>query len=163
MPPSPTRDYGVSPKAGMSRPAKLAFAIGVVFAVGGAAAVIGHSWWDKRQKSIADAEAWTIAGPPCPQLTAQAFAASGLKTRKGSEYNGITFRRVAGSLSCNELAKEGGKGLGSYFICQFTAPSVLTVTTKTGEFYFHPGVGQNATVEVQDGAAKCVMAGDFGS
>lgn len=163
MPPSPTRDYGVSAKAGMSRPAKISFALGALVAIGGAAAVIGHSWWYERQESIANAEQWTIAGPPCPQLTAEAFNAAGLRTRQGSEYNGIIFRRVAGNLSCNEIAKGGGTGLGKYFVCQFTAPSVLTVTTAKGEFYFHPGVGRNATVEVQDGVARCVLGGDFGA
>lgn len=160
--PRTTRDYGVSARAGLSRPAKFAFAAGVLFALAGTGAVLGHNWWEQRKEAIADAEAWTIAGPPCPELTQAQFTAAGLKTRKSTEYNGITFSRVAGHLSCNEVVNDGGKGLGKYAVCQFTAPSVLTVTAGERTFHFQPGVGQDATVEVKDGVAKCVMAGRFG-
>lgn len=161
MSPPPTRDYGVSPKAGMSRQAKMTFIGGAAVALAAAGAVLAHNWWEQRKEAIANADAWTIAGPPCPELTEAQFAAAGLKTRKSTEYNGIVFGRVAGHLTCNEVVNDGGKGLGKYAVCQFTAPSVLTVTAGEQAFYFRPGVGQDATVEVKDGQAKCVMAGRF--
>jgi hypothetical protein len=157
MPPSPTRDYGVTAQAGISRPAKIAFVTGVALAIVGAAFVVGRSWWEARSKAIANADAWTISGPPCPELTQAQFEASGLKTRKSTEYNGLTFRRVAGHLACNEVVNSGGKGIGKYAVCQFTAPSVLTVTAGDRSFYYHPGIGQDTTVEVRGDSARCVM------
>lgn len=161
MSPPPTHDYGVSPKAGMSRSAKMTFIGGALVALAAAGAVLGHNWWEQRKEAIANADAWTIDGPPCPALTEAQFAAAGLSTRKASEFNGVTFRRVAGHMSCNEVANDGGRGMGKYPVCQFTSPSVLSVTVAERTFHFQPGVGQDATVEVKDGQARCVMAARF--
>ena len=46
-------------------------------------------------------------------------------------------------------------------VCQFSGPSLLTVTTAKGTFYFAPGTGKPATVMTRDGVPSCVLASNF--
>ena len=73
----------------------------------------------------------------------------------------MTIARKAGNASCQDLKRSGGLGLLHDQACQFTGPAALVVTTKKGEFFYIPEVGQPATVYVRDGAPRCVMGGKF--
>lgn len=101
---------------------------------------------------------WTLTGPPCPSLTAEAFAAQGLKAPKAFEYGDVVMARQFGHVSCVKLK---GKDGVEYPVCQFTSPATLKVTTARGEAYFAPGVGHPATVSTEGGVARCVIAGNF--
>ncbi len=114
-----------------------------------------------REAKIATAREWAISGEPCPTLTPEAFRAGGFKAPQMFKYDAYAFGRRAGHVDCNAVGTKGGKGLGSVVICQFTSPIVLTVKTPRGEYVFNPGVGHAATVQVEDGAPRCVLASKF--
>jgi hypothetical protein len=124
------------------------------------AAAVFAGWWLPRSREVAKAQAWTFTGPPCPTATAQAFAASVVQPRESFEFADVTFARGYGHASCEQITNDGGKGFGTHPVCQFTAPAVLHVTTKRGDFYFITQTGP-ATVAVRDGVASCVRAAHF--
>ncbi len=64
-------------------------------------------------------------------------------------------------MSCYALRYGRGFGSAVYPACQFTSPTTLRVTTKKGDWYFHPGFAQPATVATPRGIARCVMASNF--
>ena len=138
--------------------------IGGVLLVGIGGSVLHFLWLTitaNHESSVAEAKAWTIEGPPCPTVTAEAFQAQNLKPRHTSDYREIKFARAYGHLECRQIKNDGGQGLGSHTVCQFTSPAVLHVTTSKGDFFFLPGVGRPATVAIEDGVARCVLAGDY--
>ena len=127
--------------------------------------VIGTVWqlaWEHHQvaQSTADEHLAAIVGPPCPEVSAASFQ-SAVKAGRGirytDEFNGVSFGRSFGNGDCS-VAAEKGQALGSYVVCQFSGPGVLSVTTPRGTSYFLPGVGQKATVMTPRGVPQCVMA-----
>jgi hypothetical protein len=125
------------------------------------AAIWGPSLLVHRREAIATARAWTLHGPPCEALSPQAYAKQWFKAAKGFEWGGATFARGAGHAACQDVTRGGGRGIGTYPVCQFTSPQVIAVTTKKGVFYFAPGLGKPATVTVQAGVPTCVATSDF--
>lgn len=130
----------------------LAIAMGIAVAVG--------SWLQQTPGNVANARRWTVPGPPCPALTAAAFAASPVQVRLRFEYDEVTFERAFGHVYCDAIHDNGGLGPGSHPACQFTSPAVLKVTTSKGAFYFFPSTGP-ATVAVTDDIPTCVRGGWF--
>ena len=124
-------------------------------------ALLLYDHFRHREASVAIAKDWDIQGPPCPSLTADEWAAKHLRAPKSFDYDGDTLARWAGDASCSDVKTKGGTGLGVIKVCQFAAPVSLTATTKAGTFYFNTGVGQPATLIIQDGKARCVMGGKF--
>jgi len=155
-----TADYGQRRRRRVDSVAVLGLAAVVVGAVT-FTAWEGRDWLQRRQARAATARAWTLAGPPCPTLTAGEFAARGLKAPKGFEFEGVTMRRQFGHVSCQGVRTHGGVGLDTFPVCQFTGPRALHVTTARGDFYFDPGVSTPATVSTEGGAARCVLASRF--
>ena len=139
----------------------------LVFAGGLMTLALGTAWMllDQRHtiaQSTHVADLAAIAGPPCPAVSAAAFA-SALKTQELTlkyvfDFNGATFGRAIGDGECDVATEKGTAGLGSYDVCEFTGPAVLYVKTGKGEFFFLPGVGHKATVMTPQGIARCVMA-----
>jgi hypothetical protein len=109
-------------------------------------------------QSVAD-QYWKVVGPPCPNITRQAFESQAIKPTQSFRMESVVFARAYGYSSCGELPAKGG--LQTLVVCQFTNPGVLAVTTAAGEFYFTPGLGQPATVSVADGPPSCVMAANY--
>lgn len=112
--------------------------------------------------STANADLGAVAGPPCPAVSASAFA-SALKAQELTlkyvfPFNGDTFGRAIGDADCDVATARGTAGLGSYDVCEFTGPAVIYVKTGRGEFFFLPGVGHKATVMTPGGIARCVLA-----
>jgi hypothetical protein len=127
-------------------------------AVGG---VLAYNFAQTRDKNVATAQAWKIDGPPCPSLTKAEFTAKGYKAPKSFDYDGVTMARKAGNVSCQDVKRDGGKGLLRDRACQFTGPAALVVKTSTGEFFYVPEPGQQVTVVVRDGTPKCVLGGNY--
>lgn len=150
-------DYGVRP----ARRIPWLTIIGVALAVLIVGGMMANELLKRRALAIATAKEWSIAGPPCPTITAAEFTARKFRLRQTFDYGGATFARSAGHVSCASVADKGGKGLGSFPVCQFTSPAVVKVTTAKGEFFFVPGAGQPATVSAPHGVAACVMASKF--
>lgn len=112
----------------------------------------------QRNIAMADFAAWSVAGPPCPIATAQQFAAERRETPKALEFGEMQFARQYGHVNCLYLHEDGGKSSKTFPACQFTSPANLTVTTPKGTFRYLPGLGQPATVFVENEQPRCVMA-----
>jgi hypothetical protein len=128
---------------------------------------IGTGWevaseHQRIAQSTADAQLSAIVGPACPQVSAAAFqsavTAQGRGLRDTFDFNGDSFSRSFGDGDCSVAAANGSLGLGTYDVCEFTSPGVLSVKTSRGQFYFLPGLGQKATVMTPSGVARCVMS-----
>ncbi len=153
-------DFGGSAGKGVSHWLPRLFIVGAV-----ATFVAGTVWdlvWQHQQIATSSAETKVadIVGPPCPASRPafdQAVKLQGPLPYVFA-YNGVTFGRYFGYADCSVSESQGGVGLGSYDVCQFTSPAVLYVKTPRGEFYFTPGVGHKATVMTEGGVARCVMA-----
>ena len=110
--------------------------------------------------STAKVQPETLVGEPCPVLTREEYEARGSKAKQAFITNDIRYERRYGHADCSVIAAEKG---GTEFIpvCQFSGPSLLTVTTAKGTFYFAPGTGKPATVMTRDGVPSCVLASNF--
>lgn len=130
-----------------------------------ASAVVGgllaYNFSQHRDANVALAKDWKIDGPPCPALTKAEFTAKGYKADKVFDYDDLSMARKAGHASCSDIQQGGGKGVFHDQACQFTSPAALIITTRKGEFFYTPEVGQPATVFVHDGVPKCVLGGKF--
>jgi hypothetical protein len=138
----------ISLLAGLALAAALAIGIG-------AASRLRHG-----PDEAADAQFYTVTGPPCPTLTAAAYGAGAIKVGPRFEYGDVTFGRAYGYVSCGWLPG-GLLGLTPHPVCEFTNPGVMEVQTPTGPTYFAPGLGQPATVAVTDGQPRCVLGSHF--
>jgi len=158
-----TADYGVRSTRRGSSIIWIVLAIGVV-----GLGVLVYRFWAGQ---IAVAREWTIAGPPCPAISREALIAAGLQAAPqgdlrgfpdmNSDYDNVRFGRRFGYVSCAGIHDNGGLSLDSHPVCQFTRPVVVTVTSAKGVFYFNTGGTAPATVTVQDGVPRCVLANRF--
>lgn len=119
--------------------------------------IVAESWLDHR----ATKRAWTIEGPPCPVVERPARAAVGSKPPRDFVFNGLTFRRHFGHVSCQAFREDGLFPTGHYSVCQFSGPGAVHVIGKGRRVVFQPGVGRKATVTVRRGEATCVVGGWF--
>ncbi|RAK56455.1 hypothetical protein [Phenylobacterium deserti] len=148
---------------GMGPKPKLAL---IVSAVAGVLAilVVGGltfmSWQKSRNEAIATASEWTITGAPCPEITQAQFDAIPHKARL-TDFWDMKLERANGHVDCQVVKTNGGKGLGSFSVCQLTSPQIVRVEAKKGDKFFNPGFGQAVTVTSEGGTPHCVLAGKF--
>ena len=135
--------------------------IGALAASATVGGLLAYNFSQHRDANVALAKDWAIGGPPCPTLTKAEFTAKGYKAPKSFDYDDLTMARKAGHASCSDIQQGGGKGVFHDQACQFTSPAALIITTKKGEFFYTPEVGQPATVYVHNGVPKCVLGGKF--
>ena len=140
---------------------KMVLAVTGVIALAFPAWLFGGSYLKRRAEALGVAREWAIAGPPCALLTRAEFEGRGLKVRKGTVYEGVTFYRQFGHMSCTALRYGAGWSQSTYPACQFTTPKALKVTTPKGEWYFDVGTGQPATVTAPHGQVRCILGADF--
>ena len=155
------KDLGVRARRRLTGGQRLVIAVAAVGALAVPSVTLLLSLQKNRREAVALAQATLITGPPCPAMTAQAFAARGFKVKNPLSYDGAVMLRASGHVSCSPIAYDGGRGLDTYPVCQFTSPGALKVTTAKGDFYFVPGIGRPATVSTPDGVARCVLASNF--
>jgi hypothetical protein len=155
------KDYGVRARRRLTAGQWVAFLGAVAAALGFIGWLVGGAYLRDRRAALELARDWTIEGPPCPSLTKAQFEARGLRAQKGVFYDGVTFYRRFGHMSCSPLRYGGGWGLSVYPVCQFTSPQALRVTTKKGEWFYALPPGQPATIATPHGQARCVQAANF--
>jgi len=99
-----------------------------------------------------------LAGPPCPELAAEAFLARGVMPEEDLRLGEAVVRFRFGRAQCKAVGSSGGGWDSAAPVCHFSAPALLHVTTSSGrEFYFEPGVGQPASLAVSAAEARCVL------
>jgi hypothetical protein len=107
-------------------------------------------------------QGWTGIRPPCPTLTAAAYAAKGYSAQeRTTDYRDVTFTRQFGHVMCKDIDTPGGWGFLSHPVCQFTSPTAVRVRADRREAFFEPGPGRLATVSVERGRAACAIGGRF--
>lgn len=148
-------DYGA--RGPRKKPPYVWIAAIVLVLIAVSAAIFVPSWMKHRNEAIADANMLSLSGSPCPALSEADFA-KGYATPQGLVFGEVRFERQYGHASCVDLRYEGGKAMGTYPACQFMSPAVLTVVSEKGKFHFLPGLGKDATVFVEHGQPRCVMA-----
>jgi hypothetical protein len=132
-----------------------------VVAVALPAWLFGGAYLKHRGEALTLAGEWAIEGPPCVEISQAEFEARGLRARKGTVYEDVTFYRQFGHVQCTGLRYGGGWSQSLYPVCQFTTPKALKISTATGDRYFDIGAGQPATVAVPRGRVRCVLAANF--
>ncbi len=111
---------------------------------------------------MALAEGWAGDLQGCPALSAAAYAAKGYPAgERPTVYDGVTFTRQFGHVMCADADNRGALGFLSHPVCQFSGPSAIRVRAGGTEAFFEPGVGQLATVSVEQGRAQCALGGKF--
>lgn len=111
-----------------------------------------------RAGRIADARAWAIDGPPCPQITEAEFLGNHHKGPRRFDYEGVSFFRRYGHVTCSPVYEHGGTSKRFHPVCQFTSPGDLLIRTPKGEWFYRVGPGRPATVSVPGQEARCVLA-----
>jgi hypothetical protein len=137
------------------RPAfdRITLACGVVLLVG----TLVLSVAEQRASLIGRADAWTVAGPPCPRVSAESartFAAPSETFR----FQGVRFVRAYGYAVCGEITADRRWGFGQRApVCRFNSPGKLEISTARGDFHFITGIAP-ATVVIADDGPRCVLA-----
>jgi hypothetical protein len=139
----------------------IAHVIGAVIVITAGFGLVSFQFVKDRNAHIATAKAWDIQGPPCPAMTAAEFASKRYTALKTFPYDNATIGRTAGDVSCSDVKENGGRGLGTDRVCQFTSPATLTVVTPAGSWFFVPGAGQPSTLIIHKDVPRCVMASSF--
>lgn len=153
-------DYGLRrrPRDRLPMPAIVA-GVALTALIGGAVEI--HLAMLKTAANAAAASEWEVEGPPCPRFTAQQFARQGLSAPKVFGYDDLVIGRAVGHVSCGAAGDDHGRARSTHPVCEFTGPAALRVKTPKGEFFFAPGVGRPATVSVEHGVSRCVLASHF--
>ncbi len=99
-----------------------------------------------------------VGAPACPRITPADFIAHQQEAPRVTSFNGLTFARRFGEVSCSVVEAKQGFGLKSYPVCQFSSPDVLKVQTAKGVVYFEPGIGRRASLISSADGVRCVMA-----
>jgi DHA3 family macrolide efflux protein-like MFS transporter len=111
----------------------------------------------EHQHVVAEAKAWTIAGPPCPSIGAIADIPYAVHPLETFSFQGVRFSRAYGYVSCRDVRERQGRGPGMITVCQFNSPTVLQVVTPQGRAVWLTGV-HNASVSVTAGVPRCVLS-----
>jgi hypothetical protein len=108
------------------------------------------------------AQGWVGDRPPCPAISAAAYAAKGYVSReRATTYEGVILTRQFGHVMCKDIDTRGGAGFLTHLVCQFTSPTAVRVQVGATEAFFEPGVGHLATVSVERGRPACAIGGKF--
>lgn len=113
------------------------------------------------QRRVADAKAWHVVGPPCPQITKAEFLKVRHAPARRFQFEGAEFLRRFGHVNCAAIRDNGGRSGRLHEVCQFTSPGDLAVRTPTGDWYFRPGPGRPATISTEAATPACVMASNY--
>lgn len=106
------------------------------------------------------ADAFDVAGAPCPTVVRPGPALLGRRPMKTFTYGGVGFGRKTGHVTCMTLDEGGPFRRRSTRNCQFTAPWLISISSGGTTRYFAPGAGRPATVRVSaEGRASGILAG----
>jgi hypothetical protein len=122
-----------------------------ILAVGGF-----HKWQADQVVDRGEAAAWTVAGPPCPTISAAAFQQLAI-TPHSFDFEGLTGDMAHGAVSCAEIRFDGERATRPFPVCQFSAPFAVHVDRMGGDVYLEPGVAKPITVSLPDGQLRCVI------
>lgn len=135
------------------RPPMLLLSLGlgvVIFGSIGAASYLRH-----KPIEEAKAEAWTIAGEPCPQTMPDQLPAN-LKIKRVITFGPMTIGRAYGHAECDEIAYGRWPAQSRYAVCQLSGPGLLQVRVRGADTWFKTGASR-ATLTYKDRRLTCVQ------
>lgn len=122
------------------------------------ALVVAETWIGR----VRTEQVWTIDGPACPVVQKPERRVVGTKRKpRTMTFQGVTFTRWFGHVSCLTLPEGGFFNDRRYPVCQFSGPGAVQVTAGGRTVIYQPGVAKRATVKVVGGQPSCVVAGWF--
>jgi len=119
-----------------------------------------HKWTADQAVDRTEAAAWTVAGPPCPQISAAYFQQLQI-TPHPFEFEALSGDMAHGAVSCSEIRFDGSRATKPFPVCQFSAPFAVRVAQPGGDVYLEPGVAQPITVSLPDGQLRCVIGANL--
>jgi hypothetical protein len=139
----------------MSRTTVFGFsALAILVAVLAVAAF--HKWQADQNADRAEAAAWTVDGPPCPQVSAAWFQQLAV-TPHPFAFEGLSGDMAHGGANCTEIRFDGARATRPYPVCQFSAPFAVHLDRPGSDVYFEPGVAKPITISLPDGRVRCVV------
>jgi hypothetical protein len=113
-------------------------------------------WRADQATDRAEAAAWTVAGPPCPQVSAGSFQQLAI-TPHPFAFEGLSGDMAHGGANCTEIRFDGARATAPYPVCQFSAPFAVHLDRPGSDVYFEPGVARPITISLPDGKVRCVI------
>lgn len=120
------------------------------------ASIIPLALLGQRESALSRVHAWTLAGPPCPVISAAGYRAFDAKSSESFSYAGARYIRAYGMAASAKVAADTVLGLGERPVCQFNAPGVLAVATARGRTLYRAD-RTPATITMVSGAPHCVL------
>jgi len=115
-------------------------------------AVAASQWAADR----ANAAAWTVAGPPCPRVSAARFQQLAI-TPHPFAFEGLSGDMAHGGVNCTEIRFDGDRATRPFPICQFAAAFAVHLDRPGADVYLEPGVATPITISLPEGQVRCVI------
>jgi len=139
----------------------MVFGIGLLAILTGLIASVGFQKWRSDQViDRAEAAAWTVAGPPCPQVSAAWFQQLAI-TPHPFDFEGLSGDVAHGVVSCAEIRFDGERATRPFPVCQFSAPFAVHLDRPGSDVYLEPGVAKPVTLSLPDGRLRCVIGANL--
>jgi hypothetical protein len=119
-----------------------------------------HKWQADQVVDRGEAVAWTVAGPPCPQVSAAEFQQLAI-TPHPFDFEGLSGDMAHGGVSCAEIRFVGERATRPFPVCQFSAPFAVHLDRPGSDVYLKPGVAQPITISLPDGKLRCVLGANL--
>ena len=119
-----------------------------------------HKWQADQAIDRGEAVVWTVAGPPCPQISAAGFQQLAI-TPHPFEFEGLSGDMAHGAVSCAQIRFDGDRATRPFPVCQFSAPFAVHVDRPGADVYLKPGVATPITVSLPDGKLRCVIGANL--
>ena len=124
-------------------------------------AVAAFQRWQADQSiDRAQAAAWTVAGPPCPRVSAAWFQGLAV-TPHPFDFEGLSGDMAHGAVSCTEIRFDGERATRPFPVCQFSAPFAVHLDRPGSDVYLEPGVAKPITISLPDGRLRCVTGANL--
>jgi hypothetical protein len=151
------KDYGVR-RARRPTPLPLALSgLSILIVVASMAVFKTHEVTAEHRWIVAQAKAWTIAGPPCPSIGALSDVPYAIHPLETFSFQGVRFSRAYGYVSCQDILERQGRGPGTITVCQFNSPTVLQVVAPRARGLWLTDTHRATVTIAGDGAPRCVL------
>ena len=119
-----------------------------------------HKWQADQNVDRIEAASWTVAGPPCPQVSAAGFQQLAI-TPHPFDFEGLSGDMAHGAVSCAEIRFDGERATRPFPVCQFSAPFAVHLDRPGSDVYLEPGVAKPITISLPDGKLRCVIGANL--
>jgi len=119
-----------------------------------------QTWQGDEDADRAQAAAWSVAGPPCPRISAARYIQLAPKPRS-FDFEGLSGDAAEGAVSCADIRFDGARPTRPFPVCQFSGPLAVHLDRPGSDVYLAPGATQPITVSLPDGKLRCVIGANL--